>query len=83
MAQPNPVFAALGTSIFTVMSELAKAHDAINLGQGFPDQDGPLAIRQAAARALTEASNQYPPTTGLPVLRQAIADHEARFYGLA
>ena len=77
----NPVFSGLGTTIFTVMSALAAEHKAVNLGQGFPDEDGPLAIREAAARALREGPNQYPPTRGLLSLRQAIADHASRFYG--
>jgi N-succinyldiaminopimelate aminotransferase len=78
----NPVFASLGTTIFTVMSALAAEHKAINLGQGFPDEDGPLSIRQAAGRALIEGSNQYPPTRGLIELRRAVADHAKRFYNL-
>lgn len=77
----NPVFAKLGTTIFTVMSALAAEHKAVNLGQGFPDEDGPIAIREAASRALIEGPNQYPPTRGLPVLRKAIATHAKRFYG--
>ncbi|HEY3638455.1 MAG TPA: aminotransferase [Rhizomicrobium sp.] len=77
----NPVFSELPTTIFTVMSALATEHGAINLGQGFPDQDGPLAIRDAAAAALRDGPNQYPPTRGLPVLRAAIAAHAKRFYG--
>jgi aspartate/methionine/tyrosine aminotransferase len=79
----HPVFAALGTTIFSIMSALAVEHRAINLGQGFPDEDGPLAIRQAAAAALIDGPNQYPPTRGLPALRRAIAGHAARFYGLS
>ena len=51
---PNPVFGALGTTIFSVMSALAAKHGAVNLGQGFPDEDGPLAIREAAAKALRQ-----------------------------
>jgi N-succinyldiaminopimelate aminotransferase len=78
----NPVFGALGTTIFSVMSALAVKHDAINLGQGFPDEDGPLAIRQAAAGALIDGPNQYPPTRGLLALRRAIAAHAKRFYDL-
>jgi aspartate/methionine/tyrosine aminotransferase len=78
----NPAFASLPTTIFTVMSALASEHGAINLGQGFPDEDGPLAIREAAARALAVESNQYPPMRGLMSLRRAIADHANRFYGL-
>ncbi len=80
-SQFNPVFAQLPTTIFTVMSALAAEHGAINLGQGFPDEDGPLAIREAAATALREGPNQYPPTRGLPALREAIAAHAKRFYG--
>ncbi len=80
--QENPVFARQGTTIFTVMSALAADHGAINLGQGFPDEDGPLAIREAAAKALREGPNQYPPMTGLSALRNAVAAHDARFYGL-
>lgn len=78
----NPVFAAQGTTIFTVMSALANQHGAVNLGQGFPDADGPVAIREAAARALIDGPNQYPPMRGLPVLRSAIAAHAKRFYDL-
>jgi N-succinyldiaminopimelate aminotransferase len=78
----NPAFASLGTTIFTVMSALAVKHDAINLGQGFPDEDGPLSIREAAAKALIEGPNQYPPMQGVMPLRKAIAAHARRFYGL-
>jgi len=78
----NPVFGALGTTISTVMSALATKHGAINLGQGFPDEDGPLSIREAAARALREGPNQYPPMQGLIELRRAIAAHSRRFYDL-
>lgn len=79
---PNPVFARLPTTIFTVMSALAVEHGAVNLGQGFPDEDGPLALREAAARALRDESNQYPPMRGRADLRQALAAHAQRFYGL-
>ena len=82
MPTPNPVFAALPTTIFTVMSALAAEHGAVNLGQGFPDEDGPLAIREAAAKALREGPNQYPPMRGRIELRRAIAAHAKRFYGL-
>lgn len=82
MPTPNPVFATLGTTIFTVMSGLAARHGAINLGQGFPDQDGPLPIRQAAADALLDGPNQYAPMLGLMLLRQAIAAHALQHYGL-
>jgi aspartate/methionine/tyrosine aminotransferase len=79
--RPNPVFASLPTTIFTHMSALAVEHGAINLGQGFPDEDGPVAIREAAARALIEGPNQYPPMRGRIELRKAIAAHAKRFYG--
>jgi N-succinyldiaminopimelate aminotransferase len=80
--QSNPVFANLPTTIFTVMSALAVEHDAINLGQGFPDEDGPVAIREAAAKALIDGPNQYPPMRGRLELRRAICAHAKRFYGL-
>ena len=64
------------------MSALAVKHQAINLGQGFPDEDGPEAIREAAARALRNGPNQYPPMQGLAELRGAIADHSRKCYGL-
>lgn len=79
----NPVLAGLPTTIFTHMSALAAAHGAVNLGQGFPDRDGPLSIRQAAARTLTDGPNQYAPMRGAPDLREAIAAHAAHHYGLA
>lgn len=78
----NRVFGGQGTTIFTVMSALAEAHGAINLGQGFPDEDGVPALRARAARALMEGPNQYPPMRGLPQLRRAVAQHNQRFYGL-
>jgi N-succinyldiaminopimelate aminotransferase len=78
----NPTFAKLPTTIFTVMSALAAEHRAMNLGQGFPDEDGPLEIREAAARALIEDSNQYPPMKGRADLRRSLAAHAARFHGL-
>jgi aspartate/methionine/tyrosine aminotransferase len=79
----NPVFAGRPTTIFTAMTVLATQHGAVNLGQGFPDTDGPAAIRDAAARALVEGPNQYAPMAGLPELRTAIAAHAAAHYGLA
>jgi aspartate/methionine/tyrosine aminotransferase len=78
----NPIFTGQGTTIFTVMSALATEHNAINLGQGFPDEDGPLAVREAASRALIDGPNQYPPMKGRAELRRAIAGHARRFYGL-
>jgi N-succinyldiaminopimelate aminotransferase len=79
---PNPVFSTLPTSIFQHMTELARQHDAVNLGQGFPDQDGPLSLREVAAKALLDGPNQYPPSKGLAVLREAISAHARKFYGL-
>lgn len=78
----NPVYARMGTTIFEAMSARARATGAINLGQGFPEAHGPADIIQAAARALAERSNQYPPMTGLPELRGAVADHYAQSQGL-
>ncbi|MEQ8287140.1 aminotransferase [Thalassospira sp.] len=78
----NPLFASGGITIFEVMNELAQKHQAINLGQGAPDTDGPADIREAAARATMELSNQYPPLAGVPELLQAVADHNKRFYGI-
>ena len=74
--------AGFGTTIFTEMSALAERTGAINLGQGFPDEDGPAEILEAAAAAMRAGHNQYAPLGGVPALRQAIADHQARFYGL-
>lgn len=78
----NPVFAGAGTTIFTVMSALANQHGAVNLGQGFPDVDGPLALRERAAKALIDGPNQYPPMMGVEALRQALAAHAKRHYDL-
>ena len=82
MKSPNALLAATGTTIFTVMSALALEHGAINLGQGFPDTDGPDDVLRAAADALLDGRNQYPPMTGVPELRQAVAAANRRFYGL-
>ncbi|WP_116113020.1 aminotransferase class I/II-fold pyridoxal phosphate-dependent enzyme [Austwickia chelonae] len=71
-----------GTTIFTVMSDLAARHGAVNLGQGFPDTDGPSHILCAAAQALQDGHNQYPALRGSATLREAIAEHQQRFYGL-
>ncbi len=81
--QSNSVLSGFGTTIFEVMSALAIEKGAINLGQGFPDEDGPEDIRAVAAKALMEGPNQYPPMMGMPALRQAVADHNHRFYGIA
>jgi N-succinyldiaminopimelate aminotransferase len=79
----NRRLTGLGTTIFAEMSALAATTGSINLGQGFPDTDGPREIAQAAADAiLAGRGNQYPPGPGIPELRGAIADHQRRFYGL-
>ena len=78
----NSIYQALPTTVFAVMSGLARDHEAINLGQGFPDEPGPLAIRRKAAEATIDGDNQYPPMPGLPELRAAVARHYARFQGL-
>ena len=72
----------MGTTIFAEMSALAATTGAVNLGQGFPDADGPREIAEAAAAAILEGrGNQYPPGAGIPELRQAVAAHQKRFYG--
>jgi len=71
-----------GTTIFAEMSELALSSGAVNLGQGFPDTDGPREMLDAAIEAITSGRNQYPPGAGVPELRLAIAEHQRRFYGL-
>ncbi|MCW3848212.1 aminotransferase [Sphingomonas sp. LB-2] len=78
----NPVYTAMGTTIFEAMSARARETGAINLGQGFADGRGPEPVLQAAANAILEKSNQYPPMPGLTELRQAVADHYARHQGL-
>ncbi|WP_270935254.1 aminotransferase [Falsiroseomonas oryzae] len=82
MKPQNDLLSATGTTIFTVMSALAVEHGAINLGQGFPDYDGPSDVIHAAAAALLDGRNQYPPMTGVPELREAVAHANRRFYGL-
>jgi N-succinyldiaminopimelate aminotransferase len=74
---------AFGTTIFTEMSALAERTGAINLGQGFPDEDGPAEVLEAAVAAIHAGHNQYAPLPGVPALRRAIADHQRRFYGIA
>lgn len=74
----NSVFASLPDTIFDVMSGLARETNAINLGQGFPEWDGPADIRERAAKAVIDGPNQYPPMRGLPVLREAVAEHYKR-----
>jgi N-succinyldiaminopimelate aminotransferase len=82
MRGANSYLASTGTTIFTVMSALAAEHASINLGQGFPDADGPADIVQAAVDALKDGRNQYAPMPGVPELRQAVAAANRRFYGL-
>jgi N-succinyldiaminopimelate aminotransferase len=79
----NSRLAGMGTTIFAEMSALAVSTGSINLGQGFPDTDGPESVARAAAEAiLAGRGNQYPPGPGIPELRQAVAGHQRRFYGL-
>ncbi|MFM9276094.1 aminotransferase class I/II-fold pyridoxal phosphate-dependent enzyme [Pseudarthrobacter sp. NKDBFgelt] len=73
----------LGVTIFEEMTTLAVQTGAINLGQGFPDEDGPLEIREAARAAIAAGANQYAPGKGIPELREAVAAHQQRFYGLS
>ena len=82
MKPANALLSATGTTVFTVMSALAQKHGSINLGQGFPDTEGPADVLAAAAAALADGRNQYPPLTGVPELRRAVAAANARFYGL-
>ncbi|MEV4629039.1 pyridoxal phosphate-dependent aminotransferase [Micromonospora sp. NPDC049523] len=72
-----------GTTIFTEMSALAARTGAVNLGQGFPDTDGPAEMLAAAAEALRGGQNQYPPMPGIPALRAAVAEHQRRFWDLS
>jgi aspartate/methionine/tyrosine aminotransferase len=82
MRGANAYLESIGTTIFTVMSALANAHQSINLGQGFPDTEGPADVLQAAADSLKDGRNQYPPMPGMPELRRAVATANARFHGL-
>lgn len=79
----HPVFANLPTTVFEVMSRLAREHNAINLGQGFPDDPGPEDVRRKAAEAVVAGWNQYPPMMGLPELRAAVAKHYAHWQGVS
>src|SRR5687767_8477670 len=78
----QPALAPFGTTIFATMSALAAQHAAINLGQGFPDTDGPPEVLEAAVAAIRAGLNQYPPGAGVPALLEAVAAHQKRFYGL-
>lgn len=86
MSQRQPRLSArlqgLGTTVFTEMTELAKRHDAVNLGQGFPDFEGPEVVREAAVDALRSGQNQYCRMFGVPELNRAIAAHQQRFRDL-
>jgi N-succinyldiaminopimelate aminotransferase len=78
----SPRLAGLGTTIFAEMSALAAATGSINLGQGFPDEDGPIEVADAAIAAIRAGVNQYPPGPGIAELRVAIAAHQKRFWGI-
>lgn len=78
----NPILSALPTTVFEVMSQLARETGAVNLGQGFPDDPGPLDVRRKAAEAVVDGWNQYPPMMGLPELREAAATHYRHWQGL-
>ena len=78
----NPIYANMGTTIFEQMSALCRDGSRINLGQGFPDDSGPPELIEAAARALRTRSNQYPPSPGVPELRDAVCDYYTRSQGL-
>lgn len=83
MADRDPLVERMrgfGTTIFAEMSALAVQTDSVNLGQGFPDTDGPSALLDAAAEAIRTGHNQYPPGPGIPALRQAVAAHQRRYY---
>ena len=82
MKLANSVLSSYGTTIFEVMSRLAQEHDAINLGQGFPDGNGPPDVVAAATDYLENGLNQYPSMMGIPPLREAVANINKRFYGL-
>ena len=79
----NPRLLGLGTTIFAEMSALALKTNSVNLGQGFPDTDGPAEVAEIAAEAIRSGPNQYPPLLGQPDLRAAVAEHQERFYGLS
>jgi aspartate/methionine/tyrosine aminotransferase len=83
MTRPlNRVYTDLPTTVFEVMSQLARDHNAINLGQGFPDDPGPEDVRRKAAEAVIDGNNQYPPMMGLPELRSAVAAHYQHWHGV-
>ena len=82
MTRISARWAGFGTSVFTEMSVLAERTGSLNLGQGFPDEDGPAEVLEAARAAIRAGHNQYAPLPGVPTLRTAIADHQRRFYGI-
>ena len=86
MMAKNPYLAErlqdFGTTIFAEMSALAIRTDSINLGQGFPDTDGPNQVAEAAIKAIRDGHNQYPPGLGIESLRVAVSEHQKRFYGI-
>ena len=77
------VLRGFGTTIFAEMSALATTTGSINLGQGFPDTDGPAAMLERAVEGLRNGENQYPPGPGMPLLREAVAAHRLDHYGLS
>ena len=80
----NARLQGFGATIFAEMSALAAKTNSVNLGQGFPDKDGPIEVIEAATAAIQNGlGNQYPPGIGVPELRQAVSDHQQRFYGLS
>lgn len=78
----NDLFTHLPTTIFTVMTNLAIKHNTINLGQGFPDEEGPEQMKKLVGAATMEHHNQYPPMFGVPELRQAVARHSRENCGI-
>ena len=82
MKSGNAILSSYGTTIFETMSRLAQEHDAVNLGQGFPDGNGPPDVVAAATDYLENGVNQYPSMMGIPPLREAVARNNKRFYGL-
>jgi N-succinyldiaminopimelate aminotransferase len=83
VARANSVFAACGTTIFETMSRLAQSHQAVNLGQGFPEGLEPPEVIDRLAQAAVAGPHQYPSMMGIPALREAVADHECRCWGTA
>jgi N-succinyldiaminopimelate aminotransferase len=82
MPTPARRVAPFGTTVFTEINALARQHNAVNLGQGMPDFDGPAAAIEAAVTALRSGANQYAPGPGIETLRRGIAAHALRFYDL-